>query len=198
MRKMALILISFVSIFFFSCLGSGGGDDTDITFGIPNPPSPNCDYCIPEGALFVCEDIRNALDRIRQIREEVGLSPLEWDCQLAEAAQSWAEYLAEHGLFEHEQNSPYGENIFIAGGFIPTLVDAINAWYEEKKNFNPTDPNWCNYISQVGHYTQLVWKDTTKIGCGMAKYQKKYQGEFDYVIVCKFYPRGNICSEMPY
>ena len=195
MRKYIFLLL--VPFILLSCLGDNG-DDTDVTFGIPNPPSPNCQYCIPPGALFVCEEIEEALNLINQIREEVGVSPLEWDCQLAEAAQSWAEYLAENGLFEHEKTSPYGENIFIAYGFVPTLVDAIEYWYKEKNNFDPTDPNWCDKLNEVGHYTQLVWRNTTKIGCGMAKYQKKYQGVFEYVIVCKFDPPGNICDEMPY
>ncbi len=192
MKKIFLFFIFIAPMLFLSCLG-GDGDDTDVSFGIPNPPLPNCEYCIPQGALFTCEEIKDALNRIKQIRAEVGLPPLEWDCQLAEAAQRWAEYLAEHGLFEHEPNSPYGENLYMVYGSIPTLVEAIEDWYEEKKNFK-LGADWCKNFQEVGHYTQLVWKDTTKIGCGMAK----YKGKNAYVIVCKFYPPGNICNELPF
>ncbi|NPA54500.1 MAG: hypothetical protein GXO21_07525 [Aquificae bacterium] len=203
MKKVLLtFLVSFFSFVFFSCGGGGSDGDSNFEMKTPEevfedipvkPPVEKCKYCIPEGSLFTCSEIESALEFLNNIRAEVGVSPLEWDCKLAEEAQKWAEYLAEKGLFEHEEGSPYGENLFLMFGKLPSLLDALKSWYEEKKFFNPDLPNWCEG-GECFHYTQLIWKDTKKIGCGIAKY-KDMEG---YVIVCKFDPPGNILDQMPF
>ncbi len=196
---MKKLFVLFISLFFIGC-GLDNNDDDSETNPLENPVSPpieECQYCIPIGAIFSCREIREALDFLNfTVRAEVGVSPLQWDCQLAQKAQDWAEYLAENGFFQHEPDSPYGENLFIAGGYIPTLKKAIEDWYSEKQFFVYGLENWCSE-GECLHYTQLIWSSTQKIGCGIAKYKKPYQN-FEYVIVCKFAPPGNIIGQQPY
>ncbi len=199
MKKFFLLLLT--AVILSSCFSSDGDS---FEMGMPsNPPVDipveECLYCIPEGAIFACQEIIEAMDFLNDtVRGEVGVPPLEWDCQLAQKAQEWAEYLAQKGLLQHEGDSTYGENIYIIGGFIPTLKDAIEAWYAEKEFFQYGLSQWCIGDKECRHYTQLIWRDTTSIGCGIARYPQKYMGMYEYVIVCKFYPPGNIIGEQPY
>ncbi len=63
-------------------------------------------------------------------REALGLEPLSWNDGLAQAAQQWADYLAETGRFEHAPENrfaPEGENIWAGtkGYYGPeAMVDA--------------------------------------------------------------------------
>jgi hypothetical protein len=61
----------------------------------------------------------------------------------------------------HKQGSnlPYGESVF--GGY-NTLADGIDAWGLERINYNWNDPG---FSESTGHFTQLVWKATTQVGC---------------------------------
>ena len=167
-----------------------------LTFGESN--SDNCFFKLPENSLFVCQDISDSLYFLNEnIRSEVGAQSLKWDYNLAVKAQKWADYLAENGFLKHETDEIYGENIYACKGFKPRLIDAIRNWYTEKEKFRYGNNLWCKKGSLCGHYTQLIWKTTKKIGCGIAKYPKEYR-QLDFVIVCKFYPAGNIVQKDPF
>lgn len=43
---------------------------------------------------------------------------------------------------------------------------------------------------QIGHYSQLVWADTTKIGCGLMKYTES-NGSEKQLFICNYGPTGN-------
>ena len=49
---------------------------------------------------------------------------------------------------------------------------------------------------RVGHYTQIVWKDTHKIGAAM--FEVTLNGKRTSVIVCNYDPRGNFRGQKPY
>ncbi len=130
-----------------------------------------------------------------KVRKEVGAPPIEWSQELAARAQEWADYLAKMNKFEHRPHSgkyaqKYGENI--AGAMSEQQgVEACKMWYSEKKFYKGgklTGANW--YKS--GHYTQMVWGKTTKIGLGKAK------GKRWAIIVGNYDPAGNMMGEKPY
>lgn len=101
-------------------------------------------------------------------RKEVGTPPLNWSPALAAAAQQWSEHLASTVCqMIHTPNNPYGQNIFSGFGKFYDAFDASQAWYSERI----TGPFENNYIggsdtTAVGHYTQLIWKNTTAVGIG--------------------------------
>lgn len=156
----------------------------------------NCEYCIPKGSNMSCEEIKEALNYLNnKIRAEVKVPPLKWDCSLAEGAQRWAERLAKLEYLEHAKKRNFGENLYMyysSSGNVPPLKKAIKSWYSEKKNFIYGEKYWCKSGKICGHYTQLVWKNTKKIGCGKAKKDNKVY------IVCRFSPAGNWIGEQPY
>jgi hypothetical protein len=42
----------------------------------------------------------------------------------------------------------------------PSFKSAVDAWYNEVQSYNFNSPGWSG---ATGHFTQLVWKDTTKV-----------------------------------
>lgn len=123
-------------------------------------------------------------------RTAVGVGPVSWSAELAADAQGYAERLAEldSGL-PHRKGNPYGENLawHTRPGY--TAADAAkDGWLSEKINYDS------NNGLVVGHYTQMVWDKTERIGYGIAKTKN---GKKTY-IVGSYDPPGNRSGEKPY
>lgn len=135
------------------------------------------------------------LETHNQYRTEVDISDLLWSDAIATSAQAWADHLAITNAFYHG-DSDYGENLWTgtANGF--ALTEMVTAWGEEKEYFMPNRPfpnvsttgNWAD----VGHYTQIVWENTTAVGCGLASTSSRD------ILVCQYDPPGNFQGEMPF
>jgi hypothetical protein len=131
-------------------------------------------------------------------RAVVGTPPLQWDRKLADHAADWAEHLVRSGKLEHSANNARpgeGENLLMGtqGGYTPT--EMVENWAGEKRYFKygafpniTKSGNW----QVVGHYSQMIWRNTTKIGCALAK-----TGKWD-ILVCRYSPAGNFVGERPY
>lgn len=123
------------------------------------------------------------------IRRSVGVPPLVWSDRLADFAQEWADYLATHRQFSHRRNSPYGENLFEITGARASPVEVVNDWASESRNYQYRS-NGCRGV--CGHYTQIVWRDTRRVGCAAAR-----SGRTE-VWVCNYDPPGNFIGRRPY
>jgi len=154
-------------------------------------------------------DVNVILDLHNRARAEVGVPPLTWSDTLAASAQSWAEHLATINEMVHSSGQPYGENL--AGwthgcglaslvppldynnGVCPgdTLRTMVMSWINEKQDFVPGTPSF----PIAGHYTQVVWKDTKEVGCGMATASANRPNDY---LVCQYAPPGNQNSQPPY
>lgn len=91
----------------------------------------------------------------------------------------------------NEQNGPYGENL---AETYPSASAAVTAWGNESKQFNFADPG---FTESTGHFSQMIWKSTTSIGCGRTKCGDISGNEraVGWYVVCSYWPRGNIVSE---
>jgi pathogenesis-related protein 1 len=123
------------------------------------------------------------------VRSRHGVPPLRWSDELARYAQKWANSLIARGEFSHHRNPQYGENLFEILGGSMTAHEVVSAWAAEGKNYNYRT-NTCS--ARCGHYTQVVWRDTKLVGCGMARDRQRE------VWVCDYEPHGNIMGERPY
>ncbi|XP_054158158.1 Golgi-associated plant pathogenesis-related protein 1-like [Oppia nitens] len=67
---------------------------------------------------------------------------------------------------------------------------AIDLWYKQHKHYNFTDPK---FNPKTAHFTALVWKESTKIGCARCS-----NGTTDTdltklsAVVCNYHPKGNV------
>jgi hypothetical protein len=134
------------------------------------------------------------LDAHNRYRAAVGVSPLVWSDDLANAAQVWANTLDANMQFAHDPGAQnQGENIWMgtAGAF--SLTQMVDSWGQEQQNFQngafpnvSTTGNW----SDVGHYSQIVWRSTTSVGCaGVAG------SDGNYRFVCRYGPPGNVTGQ---
>lgn len=122
-------------------------------------------------------------------RNELGLPRLAWSPQLAARAQQWAEYLIKTGSFGPRRDGIFGENLYeISGGF-SSPATVVAAWMSEGRNYNRST-NTCS--ARCGHFTQVIWRETRLLGCGMARNRTRE------VWVCNYDPHGNVQGERPY
>ena len=89
----------------------------------------------------------------------------------------------------HRPKSAYGENLFEITGGDASGTQVVNAWAAESRNYDYRR-NKCRKV--CGHYTQIVWRDTREIGCGVAR------GRGREVWVCDYDPPGNWVGQRPY
>jgi pathogenesis-related protein 1 len=162
----------------------------------------------PEDETSSALSAKEAADLVEfhnKVREEVGIEPVKWSPELARFAQEWADEVARTGKLAHrpregERKQRYGENIAWGSGRGYDVLKAAESWYAEMKVYEPGTP-----IPQpedfgefrAGHYTQMVWKDTTAIGAGKATIQEGERKGW-LVVVCNYDPPGNIAGEKPY
>lgn len=133
-------------------------------------------------------------------RVRAGVPPMQWDAQLATDAQQWARHLAATGQFEHfeevsDDPDAQGENLWMGtrGAFSPEVM--VGHWIEEKKDFKPgvfPDNSRTGDLEDVGHYTQIVWRDTRNVGCAIAR------NAADEFLVCRYSATGNVIGERPF
>jgi hypothetical protein len=131
-------------------------------------------------------------------RAQLGLRPLKWNPALAASAQAWADRLAATGRFEHAPDGagePQGENLWAGtrGYFSPEAM--VSAWTREKRYFKLgvfPDNSTTGDVEAVGHYTQMVWRDTGQVGCALAN------GAREDILVCRYTQAGNYVGERPF
>ncbi|CAN6196793.1 unnamed protein product [Urochloa humidicola] len=128
-------------------------------------------------------------------REEVGVGDVSWDDNVAAFAQSYAAQRAGDCALQHS-GGPYGENLFWGStGKDWSAADAVASWVSEKQWYDH-DSNSCSAPGDDTclHYTQVVWRDSTAIGCARVVCDNG-AGIF---ITCNYNPRGNVDGQSPY
>lgn len=133
--------------------------------------------------------LRGIVAAHNRVRAQVGVPPLTWSDDVARVAARWANHLAARRCtLEHNGRTRLGENLFWSSG--PTdATQVVGAWAAEKRNYHYAT-NSCRGV--CGHYTQVVWAKSTKVGCAMATC-----GSAE-VWVCNYEPAGNLIGAKPY
>jgi uncharacterized protein YkwD len=137
----------------------------------------------------VASSDREILEAHNAVRSRLGVPPLTWSNEMAAAARRWAKYLSEHQLFYHKPDAPYGENLFMIIGRLASGSEVVDRWAAEGSDYHPAT-NTCTGI--CGHYTQIVWRTTQRVGCAAAVRESRQ------VWVCDYDPPGNYIGLRPY
>lgn len=167
-------------------------------------------------------ELRNtSLTKHNEYRNLHGSPTLVLDDDLNKSAQEYAEKLAKMNegvstkkrYFQHSKNrnEDVGENLAYYATSDSNKVNtenilnkSVKLWYDEIEDYNFKNPELSlSSGKKVGHFTQLVWKETTKVGCGAAKTNMKMKDSEDndveaigVFVVCHYSPQGNIRSEI--
>jgi hypothetical protein len=133
-------------------------------------------------------------------RAAMGISPLRWDENLAADAALWAQHLTSRGYLEHSPSDPndydpQGENLWAGTADHYSAESMVGLWIAEKSNFKPgifPANSRTGNLEDVGHYTQVMWRSTGKVGCALA------HGRRDEFMVCRYSEGGNVMGERPF
>ncbi|ORZ15772.1 CAP domain-containing protein [Absidia repens] len=115
------------------------------------------------------------MHNIRRARHQVG--PVRWNANLANYAQRWANQCH----YGHTNDPRYGENIAMG---LPTWESVMKAWSDDEEGlFNFQSGG---FSVATGHFTQIVWKGTSMVGCAA---QRCARGIY---FVCEYAAPGNV------
>ena len=132
-------------------------------------------------------------------RQSLGLAPLAWDSALAQDAARYARQMATTNRFQHSARAsrtvPSGENLWMGPRRLYAYDTMIGAFLDEKRLFRRVgklpDISSSGRWEDVGHYTQMIWRGTRKVGCAVA------EGQNDDYLVCRYFPAGNSFGKGP-
>lgn len=128
-----------------------------------------------------------ALKLTNKLRAQHGASPLSWDDTVASHAQEAVDEMVEQESMHHNHSQEYSEGQNIAYGTEGYMdpKKAVQMWYDEVN-----DPGYSGDGDMgAGHFTQLVWKSTTKVGMAMG------EAGGDVYIAANYDPAGNMMGD---
>jgi len=171
-----------------------GGSDSALTQPAeprgPVPKAPLAPAEPPEPATGPPSEAQAILDAHNRHRAKHCAPPVAWSDEVAAVALAWATKLRDAGCaFEHSRGRKYGENLFFMGpaGSARGAV-AVDDWYSEVSAYDHANPG---FGMSTGHFTQVVWRGTSHVGCGTARCPG---GD---IWVCNYYPPGNVLGQFP-
>lgn len=150
----------------------------------------------PEGNARLCGMLA-AHDEARAGVRPAPATPLpamRWDATAAAAAQAWA----DRCHFSHSA-AGYGQNLYAsAGSGSPAPRTVVGSWMSEAASYDHA-ANTCS--GTCGHYTQVAWRTSTGLGCGLKACEtgSPFPGFPNwYLVVCNYSPPGNVVGQRPY
>ncbi|XP_066191810.1 peptidase inhibitor 16-like [Sylvia atricapilla] len=144
------------------------------------------------------EEKKIILDEHNKYRSQVSppakaMMKMSWDMDLEVGAQNHAKNCI------WGQNGGLGRANLFATASTLDVKSAIEEWNKESKFYNLTTST-CVPGQMCDNYTQVVWAETTRVGCEHS-FCKKVDGieiENLQLLVCKYYPPGNRKDKLPY
>lgn len=127
-----------------------------------------------------------------------------WDDELAAVARTHVRNMAQKNQMYHDEckrtpNYNYvGQNVVFGPFDESQEVDcgstAVDMWYDEIKKITYNDfyPSY-NFGMYYGHYSQVMWADSYKVGCAYLKFQKN--GGTQISLACNYAMAGNMEGE---
>lgn len=167
--------------------GSATGGDASASGPTSDGPNGDAEPAAMAGITQLHNDARAAVDP----PAASPIPPLLWSAEVAGVAQAHADKC----VFEHSGGA-YGENLYASTGDSKP-ADVVNSWVSEVADYDYAS-NGCSGV--CGHYTQVVWANSQRLGCGVAKCSENspFGGAAWEIWVCNYDPPGNWVGEKPY
>lgn len=161
-----------------STIESGSSAATPATTG---SPSATQTATTPSSISESSQDlfVQAVLSSMNTVRASHSAANLTWDYGLASAALTYAQSCN----FNHSTDPSFGETLAAGTATDPTFY--INLWAQEASLYNFSNPG---FSDATGHFTQLVWAATTKVGCGFSS----GCGQYSNYLVCRYTAAGNV------
>lgn len=161
--------------------GSGGGEAVDCTF-VPDPT-------LAEGETGAMVGVTAAHN---EWRLRAGVPPVRWNDELAAGAQAYADTCPSgHSTNQYREDvagfAQVGENLYSG----TDVLHGIALFADERLLYDFGTEIEEDTFTPIGHYTQMVWEDTTDVGCAVGNCGM-------WRTVCWYGPAGNYLGEAPY
>lgn len=163
------------------------------------PPPPPGDH-----VATVLLSLHNAARASASPTPSPPLPALVWSSAAARAAQAWASGCSSR----HDPalgSLRMGQNLFAVGSTSPSVAatpaDAVGSWVGEAESYHHATDR-CDSGKTCGHYTAVVWRSTTAVGCGhqVCTTRSPFGSTLRYwdFWVCNYVPPGNVSGQRPY
>nr|WP_093063963.1 CAP family protein [Sphingomonas sp. OV641] len=147
----------------------------------------------PRGGALLRQVMLEGHNRARAL---AGVPPLQWDEALVASARAYAEEMAQTRRFAHAEQphgpTRQGENLWTGTRSAYRFEEMLGHWAAEGRDFvNGVTPAFSRTgkWQDVSHYTQMIWRNTTRVGCAIASNRR------DDYLVCRYSPPGNVVGE---
>ncbi|PSN33539.1 hypothetical protein C0J52_22451, partial [Blattella germanica] len=139
----------------------------------------------------------------------------QWDNELAVIAQTWAnqchyghDSCRNVGKYKQISRFKVGQNVaekqFTSGREPDPMkwIEVLNKWYNEVRNYDYREVSAFKGLDDypvTGHYTQMIWAGTNRVGCGFVSFKTKYiPFSYSELYVCNYGSAGNVLGRPVY
>lgn len=188
-------------------------------------PSSSCSKVLERGVTDAQKteivDAHNAIRRAvkagdylhKNLPAAQTMPDLQWDAELATIAQRLAnQCVFKHDLCRDVARFQVGQNMAnaqVMQGSPANWTAVVNGWFFkelEKFSQSQTDLTFTesSYKNGIGHLTQVIWGNTTVVGCGFIGTEYKYVVDgftydlVDRLLVCNYGATGNVIGHQIY
>ena len=154
------------------------------------PPAAEPNDALVKGIVAAHNAVRASVNPV----PATALPQMQWSEEDAAVARAYA---AKCVFAHNAQRGQRGENIYASGGTGKTPNEVVQNWASEAKNYTYAT-NQCSGV--CGHYTQVVWRESVKLGCAAQKCttNSPFGGGTWELWVCDYSPPGNFNGRKPY
>ncbi len=177
-NKLAITVTSLCILSVSAC--TSDGDQTTIATTTPTVSQDST----PQQLSATAQTWLDAHNKYRRLHK---VADLKWSDKLAKSAQAFADTCPQG-----HSSTNYGENL-AWGNWADKVNVPVDKWYtleEPKHNYASNE-----FSTQSGHFAQLVWKNTTEVGCAYkqgCQFQAMKNGS---AYVCLYNPAGNVIGD---
>ncbi|KAL7421214.1 hypothetical protein Q5752_004099 [Cryptotrichosporon argae] len=164
----------------------GGGATSEPSVAMPSPTSTSTSSAAA-ASQSLDATAQAWVDAHNTARAQYGAGALTWNADLVPTAQSNAEQC-------DMVHTNAGENIAGQSGAL-SPQEAVQLWMDEASSYDWSNPG---YSDATGHFTQVVWKASTELGCYTTSCAAGtlFGAEYgtSYVATCEYRPVGNVVN----